>query len=183
MANDCDCGISDWRVMLKNAFVFIIAFFGLIYFVCFQRLCGDQRVGLSDCRYVYFGGDMEGSIGVAAVWYTCFYAILMVFSILGLFNVCCSKLGCNKLYAIGMVGTFFCITLCDWMTMGAVASTHEGSQNLREFYTFQVLLFWILQLGVICSAAYDAYYQGCGKRIMIHNKAGSVVMISKGEAE
>jgi len=158
-ANDCDCGVTNTRQMLTNWMVFIIGFFGMILYICYQRLCADQGVGLSDCKYVHFGGDMADNVGVAAVWYTCFYALLMVIGIIGLFNACCSKLGCSKLYAVGLVVIFFCISMCDWITMAAVAHVHKGSQNLREFYLFQVILFWLMQLAIISAAAYDSWNQ------------------------
>jgi len=188
MADDCDCGIVDRRAGLKNTFVFVISFFGMIYFMCYQRVCKDRDIGLSDCRYVYFGAesDFGGKDGVAVVWYTCFYAFLMVFSILGIFNVCCSKLGCTKVYAIAMLSIFFCITICDFITMCAVENVYKGSQNLREFYTFQVLLFWALQCAVICSAAYDSWYQGCGKNvpmIPVRDYTKDVIMVPTGTAD
>jgi len=169
----------DARAGLKNTFVFIISFFGMIYFMCYQRICADERVGSSDCKYVYFGGERDGKKGVAAVWYTCFYALMMVISVLGIFNVCCSKLGCRKFYAILLLGVFFCITICDFVTMGAISDVYSGSQNLREFYTFQVLLFWFLQFGVVCSAAYDSFFGGISKAVFSEVEKPAVLIMSK----
>jgi len=156
LADDCD-SLSNTRQMLTNWIVFIIGFFGTIQSACYQRLCDDERVGLSDCKYVHFGGDKNDRIGVAAVWYTSFYALLMVVGIIGLFNACCSKLRLSKFYAVGLVVIFFCITICDWITLGAVGQVHKGRQNLREFYMFQGLLHWLMQLAIISAAAYDSW--------------------------
>jgi len=175
MTND-DREISYRRGMLTNGMVFIIGFFTMILHMCYQRMCDDQEVGLSDCKYVHFGGDMADTVGVPVVWYTCLYTLLTAVSIIGLFNVCCSRLGCTKIYAVGIATIFFCITVCDFITMAAVGTVHKGSQNLREFYVFQVLIFWLLQLGIISTAAYDSFNQNKGKTVYM--KDTSVIVMA-----
>jgi len=178
--NDCDCGAMDRRALLKNGVVFIIGFFGMIYFAIYQRLCADAKMkSISDCRFVYFGlgGDMTGKHGVYAVWYVCFYSTLMIVSILGLFNVCCSKLGCMKIYSVCLMAIIFCISICDFVTMAAIGTVYKDEQHLREFYTFQVLLFWFLQAAIITSTAFDAFFS-CQKKHVYVPKSPEVVLVS-----
>jgi len=157
--NDCDCGAMDRVALLKTSIVFIISFFGLIYYCCFLRLCDDAGIGNNDCLFTYFGGDMNGHTGVPVPWYVFFYAVFMCISIMGLFSVCCSTLGCNKLYAVSLMVIFFCITIADWCTMGAIGSIYKDSQHLREFYTFQMVIFWFMELVIVISTAMDFFYK------------------------
>lgn len=181
--SDFDCRITDKRAMMKNAVVFVIGFFGMIYFMCYQRICKDYyKVGSSHCKYVYFGRDigdhMTEDKGVAAVWYTAAYAFLMIFSIVGLFNYCCSKLGCMKVYSVGIAVIYGCITLFDLITMTTVGQVYDGNQHLREFYVFQVFLFWFMQGAIILSAAYDSFFEDRKTQGYVGKGSPEVVLVS-----
>jgi hypothetical protein len=180
ITDDCDCGVMDWKALLHNGVIFIIGFFGMIYFMIYQRICADEgfRRSTSQCKFVYFGGETLGDEGVQTVYYTCFYAMLMVISIGGLFNVCCSKLGCMKIYAVSLLLIFFCITICDITTMAAIGTIYKGAQHFREFYTFQVFLSWFMQAAIITSAAYDAFYSQCKKQVYVKSRSPEVVIVS-----
>jgi len=181
MTDDCDCGVMDRRALLHNGVIFIIGFFGMIYFMIYQRICADEGFmrSTSQCKFVYFGGETLGDDGVQTVYYTCFYAMLMVISIGGLFNICCSKLGCMKLYAVLLVVIYFCITICDITTMAAIGIVYEDAQHFREFYTFQVLISWFMQGAIILSAAYDAFYNQGQKPVYVQSKSPEVVLVSQ----
>jgi len=150
-----DFGGVDKSALAKIIFVFILSLFGLICFSSFLRVCDDNGHSFSDCKYVYFGGDMGGGDGVPAVVYTCLYAFMLIACGFGIVAVGTKKPIASKIFAVTLVLIFACISICYYVTMATVGSVVDGSA--KDFFLVQVILMWVAEVGLVANTAWDTW--------------------------
>jgi len=150
-----DSGGIDKSAMSKVCFVFLMSLFGLVCFSSYLKLCSDNDVNSSDCKYAYFGGDMGGSDGINALGYALLWAVMVVVCVFGIVTTWTQKHYCSKIFAIILLLVFASISICDYITMGSIGSAVHGSP--KDFYVTQMILYWIAELGLVLNTAWDAF--------------------------
>jgi len=181
-----DAGGIDKSALVKIFFVLLMSFFALLCHSCFLKLCSDNDVNSADCKYAYFSGNYAGSDGINALGYALLWAVMVVVCFFGVCTTWRQKHHCSKIFAIILLLVFASISICDYITMGAIG--HEVNGSAKDFFLTQMILYWLAELALVVNTAWDVFTTSDEREIDIRDlkdemgrtaNFGSAVLVSQ----